>query len=183
MKAAVIPWRVFTDALNNQKPVVLEKWLARWSFADGGVWAGTRVRAGRLRDLVLHEDDLEISAKELLSPANQMIASGCDDARLSTPEQKRKTAVRQRRVPAQKADPRGDSEHRSCERCSWGGQALYRAFTDTINMNVCTACAAEARRLGIFVHRLTGQRSLARRVKAEKIQSLLNPLQGALVIY
>ncbi len=182
MKAAVIPWRVFADALKIQKPVVSEKWLARWSFADGGVWAGTSNRAGRLRDLVLHQDNLEISAKEHLSPVNQMIALDRDDVRSSTPERKRKTAVRQQRVPAQTADLRGDSEHGSCRRCLWGGEALYRAFTDTINMKVCTACATEARKLGISVHRLTSQRSLALRVKTEKIQSLLNPSQGVRVI-
>ena len=181
MKAAVIPWRVFTDALNNQKPVASEKWLARWSFADGGVWAGNSMRAGRLRDLVFHEDNLEISAKKHLSPANQMVVLGCD-ARSFTPELKRKTAVRKQRIPAQTVDLRGGNEHRSCERCSWGEQAVYRAFTDIINMKVCTACAAEARRLGISVHRLTSQRSLARRVMAEKIQFLPNPLQGVRVI-
>jgi hypothetical protein len=178
MKAAVIPWRVFIDALKSQKPVASDKRLAQWSFADGGVWAGTSNRAGRLRDLVLHEDNLEISAKDQLSPADQMIALD-RDARSSTPEQRRrKTAVRRRRMPVQTVDLRKDNEHGSCARCSWGGEALYRAFTDTINMMVCTACAAEARRLGIFVRRLTSQRSLARRVMAEKIQSLPNPLQG-----
>jgi len=178
MKASVIPWRVFINALKIQEPVVSEKWLARWSFADGGVWAGASNGAGRLRDLVLHEDNLEISAKKHLSPANQMVVLSCD-ARSFIPELKRKTAVRKRRIPAQTADLREENEHGSCKRCSWGGQALYRAFTDTINMKVCTACAAEARKLGIFVRRLTGQTSLARRVKAEKIQSLPNPLQGA----
>ena len=181
MKASVIPWRVFIDALKIQKPVVSEKWLARWSFADGGVWAGNSMRAGRLRDLVFHEDNLEISAKKHLSPANQMVVLGCD-ARSFTPELKRKTAVRKQRIPAQTVDLRGGNEHRSCERCSWGEQAVYRAFTDIINMKVCTACAAEARRLGISVHRLTSQRSLARRVMAEKIQFLPNPLQGVRVI-
>jgi len=177
MKAAVIPWRVFTDALNNQKPVASEKWLARWSFADGGVWAGNSMRAGRLRDLVFHEDNLEISAKKHLSPANQMVVLGCD-ARSFTLELKRKTAVRKQRIPAQTADLRGGNEHRSCARCSWGGEARYRAFTDAINMKVCTACAAEARRLGIFVRRLIGRRSFVRRVKAEKFQSLPDSLQG-----
>ena len=181
MKAAVIPWRVFIDALKSQKPVASDKRLAQWSFADGGVWAGTSNRAGRLRDLVLHDDNLEISVKKQLSPANQMIALD-RDARSSTPERKRKTAVRQRRVPAQTADLREDNEHGSCKRCFWGGEALYRAFTDTINMKVCATCAAEARRLGIFVRRLTSQRSLALPVQVEKIQSLPNPLQGVRVI-
>ena len=177
MKASVIPWRVFIDALKIQEPVASEKWLARWSFADGGVWAGTSNKAGRLRDLVLHEENLEISAKDHLSPANQMVVLGCD-ARSFTPELKRKTAVRKRRIPAQTADLREENEHGSCKRCSWGGQALYRAFTDTINMKVCTACAAEARRLGIFVRRLIGRKSFVQRAKADKIRSLPYPLQG-----
>lgn len=37
-----------------------------------------------------------------------------------------------------------------CERCT-GGVALYRAYTDQINMKVCEPCAREARRLGIAV--------------------------------
>ena len=37
-----------------------------------------------------------------------------------------------------------------CQRCS-NGEAAYRVHTDAIDMKVCAACAAEARRLGIAV--------------------------------
>ena len=37
-----------------------------------------------------------------------------------------------------------------CERCGQR-QALYRAYSDILNIEVCDACAAEARKLGIAV--------------------------------
>lgn len=36
-----------------------------------------------------------------------------------------------------------------CERCLNGKEAQYRAYTDILEVNVCTSCAVEARRLGI----------------------------------
>jgi len=39
-----------------------------------------------------------------------------------------------------------------CQRCLRdGAQAIYRVFTETIDMKVCAACADEARKLGIYV--------------------------------
>ena len=39
-----------------------------------------------------------------------------------------------------------------CQRCLRdGAEAIYRVFSDTINMKVCVACADEARKLGINV--------------------------------
>jgi protein-arginine kinase activator protein McsA len=42
-----------------------------------------------------------------------------------------------------------------CQRCL-SGEAAYHVHTDTIDMKVCAACAAEARRLGIAVEVLVG---------------------------
>jgi len=38
-----------------------------------------------------------------------------------------------------------------CERCLRDEQATYQVHSDLIDMKVCAACAAEARRLGIAV--------------------------------
>jgi len=37
MNISVIPWQVFFEALNKQKPSTLEAWLRRWLFANEGV--------------------------------------------------------------------------------------------------------------------------------------------------
>jgi hypothetical protein len=44
-----------------------------------------------------------------------------------------------------------------CQRCPRGEDATFRVVTDLIDMRVCTACAEEARRLGIPVHVLNGE--------------------------
>jgi len=41
-----------------------------------------------------------------------------------------------------------------CERCLNGNDARYRVYTDAMEMNVCSACAEEARRIGIAVEAL-----------------------------
>jgi hypothetical protein len=38
-----------------------------------------------------------------------------------------------------------------CQRCPRGEEAVYRAYTEAMEMEVCETCAAEARRLGIAV--------------------------------
>ena len=43
----------------------------------------------------------------------------------------------------------------NCQRCL-NGEAAYRVHTDAIDMKVCAACVAEARRLGIAVQVLVG---------------------------
>jgi len=43
-----------------------------------------------------------------------------------------------------------------CERCRGRQEAVYRVRSDVIDMKVCGACAAEARRLGIGVEVLGG---------------------------
>ena len=43
-----------------------------------------------------------------------------------------------------------------CERCRGREEAAYRVRSDVIDMKVCGACAAEARRLGIGVEVLGG---------------------------
>jgi len=43
----------------------------------------------------------------------------------------------------------------TCQRClKDGAQAIYRVFTETIDMKVCAACADEAGKLGINVELL-----------------------------
>ena len=43
----------------------------------------------------------------------------------------------------------------NCQRCL-SGEVAYRVHTDAIDMKVCAACGAEARRLGIAVEVLIG---------------------------
>jgi hypothetical protein len=43
-----------------------------------------------------------------------------------------------------------------CQRCCGHEEATYRVRSDVIDMKVCAACAAEARRLGIVVEVLGG---------------------------
>ena len=43
-----------------------------------------------------------------------------------------------------------------CQRCCGREEASYRVRSDVIDMKVCAACAAEARRLGITVEVLGG---------------------------
>ena len=38
-----------------------------------------------------------------------------------------------------------------CQRCVRGEEAKYRVYTDAIELEVCAACAEEARKLGIAV--------------------------------
>jgi len=44
-----------------------------------------------------------------------------------------------------------------CQRCFRGEEAKYRVYTDIIDMKVCSACAEEARKLGIAVEVLEGE--------------------------
>src|SRR2546425_11272757 len=39
-----------------------------------------------------------------------------------------------------------------CQRCISGEPALYRVSSDIMRVNVCEACAADARSLGLKVH-------------------------------
>jgi hypothetical protein len=43
-----------------------------------------------------------------------------------------------------------------CQRCCGHEEAICRVRSDVIDMKVCAACAAEARRLGIVVEVLSG---------------------------
>jgi hypothetical protein len=43
-----------------------------------------------------------------------------------------------------------------CQRCCSREETSYRVWSDVIDMKVCAACAAEARRLGIAVEVLDG---------------------------
>lgn len=58
-----------------------------------------------------------------------------------------------------------------CERCSRGEDATHRVYTDAMEIKVCAACAAEAKKLGIAVEVLgfveekkNGAKSMALRV-------------------
>jgi hypothetical protein len=44
-----------------------------------------------------------------------------------------------------------------CERCFTGDEARYRAYTDIIDIKVCSACADKARNIGIAVEVLGGE--------------------------
>ena len=46
------------------------------------------------------------------------------------------------------------NEETNCTRCVEARQARYRVYTDLIDMAVCSACAEEARSLGISVEQL-----------------------------
>lgn len=39
-----------------------------------------------------------------------------------------------------------------CQRCLSGHEAAYRAVTDALDILICSACAEEARRLGIPIY-------------------------------
>jgi len=54
-----------------------------------------------------------------------------------------------------------------CERCRGREEAAYRVRSDVIDMKVCGACAAEARRLGIGVEVLGGGERKGNREKSE----------------
>ena len=41
-----------------------------------------------------------------------------------------------------------------CQRCLKNEAAIYRVFTDILDMKVCAACADEARKMGINVELL-----------------------------
>jgi ribosome-binding protein aMBF1 (putative translation factor) len=38
-----------------------------------------------------------------------------------------------------------------CQRCSRDKEATHRAYSDVLNLRVCSDCASEARQLGISV--------------------------------
>jgi ribosome-binding protein aMBF1 (putative translation factor) len=38
-----------------------------------------------------------------------------------------------------------------CQRCSRNKEATHRAYSDVLNLRVCSDCASEARQLGISV--------------------------------
>jgi protein-arginine kinase activator protein McsA len=48
-----------------------------------------------------------------------------------------------------------------CQRCVRGAEATYRVRSDVIDMKVCEACAAEARRLGLVVEPLDNEKEKA----------------------
>ena len=54
-----------------------------------------------------------------------------------------------------------------CQRCCGREEAVYRVRSDVIDMKVCAACAAEARRLRIAVEVLGGEERKSNREKSE----------------
>jgi hypothetical protein len=54
-----------------------------------------------------------------------------------------------------------------CQRCCGHEEATYRVRSDVIDMKVCTACADEARRLGIAVEVLSGEQRKGNGEKSE----------------
>ena len=66
-----------------------------------------------------------------------------------------------------------------CQRCS-SGEAAYRVHTDAIDMKVCAACAAEARRLGIAVEVLISDERKGNGGKGEsKLQDYRSVIAGS----
>jgi hypothetical protein len=61
------------------------------------------------------------------------------------------------RVPRERnfqAVDRLDDTRMKCQRCLSGEEAKYRVYSDALEMAVCAACAAEARKLGLTVEPL-----------------------------
>jgi hypothetical protein len=48
-----------------------------------------------------------------------------------------------------------DDTRMKCQRCLSGEEATYRVRSDALEMVVCAACAAEARKLGLDVEPLS----------------------------
>ena len=53
------------------------------------------------------------------------------------------------------AAARLDDTRMKCQRCLSGEEARYRVYSDALEMAVCAACAAEARKLGLTVEPLS----------------------------
>jgi hypothetical protein len=60
-------------------------------------------------------------------------------------------APRERNIQA----ARLDDPRVKCQRCLSGEEATYRVYSDALEMAVCAACAAEARKLGLTVEPLS----------------------------
>jgi hypothetical protein len=52
------------------------------------------------------------------------------------------------------AAARLDDTRMKCQRCLSGEEATYRVYSDALDVAVCAACAAEARKLGLTVEPL-----------------------------
>lgn len=156
MRAAVIPWHLFVEALKNQRPEGSELWLRRWRFEDNGVWVGARTGRDGVLEMAERASDRENFAENLSLSRIQLTAVNCE-AHLHSLKTARKTAVTREEMPAQPADPRRSTQQVNCERCIGHREARYRAFTDNMDMKVCASCAEEAKRLAIFVEKLGSQ--------------------------
>jgi hypothetical protein len=69
----------------------------------------------------------------------------------------------------------------NCHRCTKQEKAVYRAFSDVIDMKVCVACASEAWGLGLTIEALDQTRSLnpaARWQVAAVARRLPNRIRG-----
>jgi hypothetical protein len=53
------------------------------------------------------------------------------------------------------AGPRLDDTRMNCQRCLSGEEAIYRVYSDALDLAVGAACADEARRLGLGVEPLS----------------------------
>jgi len=152
MRAADIPWHVFMGALKQQDSSELEGWLERWSFADGGVWAKVG-RMAQWRDLVRARNTRERSKKDP-SLVRIDLCAAVRETHPVVSKAERQTQVTRGQRLRRVINFMEHLEWGICERCVGGGEARYRAFTDAMDMKVCTSCAEEARRLGILVEEL-----------------------------
>jgi hypothetical protein len=109
MRAAVIPWHVFVEALKNQRPEGSELWLRRWRFEDSGVWVGARIGASEMAERADRESDRENFPENPCLSKFQLTAVGCK-AHVHSPKAARKMAVTRQRMPVQPVNLRRSTE-------------------------------------------------------------------------
>jgi len=100
MRAAVIPWHVFVEALKNQRPEGSELWLRRWRFEDSGVWVDARTGADGVLEMAECASDRGNFAESLSLSKIQLTAVN-RETHLHSLKVARKTAVTRQEMPAQ----------------------------------------------------------------------------------
>jgi len=100
MRAGVIPWHVFAEALKNQRPEGSELWLRRWRFEDSGVWVDARTGADGVLEMAECASDRGNFAESLSLSKIQLTAVN-RETHLHSLKVARKTAVTRQEMPAQ----------------------------------------------------------------------------------
>ncbi len=67
-----------------------------------------------------------------------------------------------------------------CQRCSTGNEVRYRAYTDVMEIDICTQCAKEARRLGMSLALLVdaGHASSPSKSRGDRSAEMANSIPG-----